>query len=322
LNTCFSFFSLFFSASGGEGKTFVTRWYAAAMGYIRVESLFLFEDMTARDLFNRRSTNTLGESVWLPTPLTNALRYGRLCVLDGLHRLSSGTISALVRLLQDREVTLNDGTRYISPIRYQYLLQTMSTEYLTQQNIFVVHPSFRVVGLAVPRERRTRRWLTNEVMQMFHFFVMPHNSNVNLRPFVQSSAPACPADIVDKLVGVRRDLFRAAKDKGSPLWVGSDEVAQTQYKNIRTVEDTYVLPNTANTTSQSGEEDEESLIIEEEEEELPAGAQATVLSLRQILRVAKRAGAAPPGTNLDSDVGATLEAALMTEFMPRAERSA
>lgn len=297
------------------------------MGYIRVESLFLFEDMTARDLFNRRSTNTLGESVWLPTPLTNALRYGRLCVLDGLHRLSSGTISALVRLLQDREVTLNDGTRYISPIRYQYLLQTMSTEYLTQQNIFVVHPSFRVVGLAVPRERRTRRWLTNEVMQIFHFFVLPHNSNVNLRPFVQSSAPACPADIVDKLVGVRRDLYRAAKDKGSPLWVGSDEVAQTQYKNIRTVEDTYVLPNTATTTttttttSQSGEE--ESLIIEEEEEEeLPAGAQATVLSLRQILRVAKRAGAAPPGTNLDSDVGATLEAALMTEFMPRAERTA
>ena len=63
---------------------------------------------------------------------------------------------------------------------------------------------------------------------------------------------------------------------------------------------------------------------EEDQEvmELPAGAQATVLSLRQILRIAKRAGAAPSGTNLESDVGATLEAALMTEFMPRAERSA
>ena len=32
----------------GEGKTFVARWFAAAMGYVRVESLFLFEDMTAR----------------------------------------------------------------------------------------------------------------------------------------------------------------------------------------------------------------------------------------------------------------------------------
>jgi von Willebrand factor A domain-containing protein 8 len=46
------------------------------------------------------------------------------------------------------------------------------------------------------------------------------------------------------------------------------------------------------------------------------------LSLRQILRTARRAGAAPKGINLAADVGATLEAALMTEFMPRAERGA
>ena len=273
------FFFFFPSSPGGEGKTFVTRWYAAAMGYIRVESLFLFEDMTARDLFNRRSTNTLGESVWLPTPLTNALRYGRLCVLDGLHRLSSGTISALVRLLQDREVTLNDGTRYISPIRYQYLLQTMSTEYLTQQNIFVVHPSFRVVGLAVPRERRTRRWLTNEVMQMFHFFVMSQNSNLDLKPFVGASVPSCPKRVVNQLVNIRTDLLKAAVDKGSPLWVGSDEIAQTQYKNIGTNEDVMVLPNTA-----------PNKIETEADTIIPAGAQATILSLRQILRTARRAG--------------------------------
>ena len=43
----------------GEGKTFISKWYAAALGYVQVESLFLFEDMTARDLFNRRSTNSV-----------------------------------------------------------------------------------------------------------------------------------------------------------------------------------------------------------------------------------------------------------------------
>ena len=222
----------------GEGKTFISKWYAAALGYVRVESLFLFEDMTARDLFNRRSTNSMGESVWLPTPLTNAVKLGRLCILDGLHRLPSGTISALVRLVQDREVTLNDGTQFVTPKRWNMLLKVLSVEELHRRRVSFVHPGFRIVGLAVPRERSTRRWLTNEVMQMFHFFVMAQTNNLDLRPFVTAAVPSCPDEVVRQLVDIRTDLLHAAVDKGSPLWVGSDEVAQTQYKNIRTVEDT------------------------------------------------------------------------------------
>lgn len=54
----------------GEGKSYLTRQFAKLMGYTNVETLFLFEDMTARDLLQRRSTNKLGESIWQPTPLT------------------------------------------------------------------------------------------------------------------------------------------------------------------------------------------------------------------------------------------------------------
>ena len=301
----------------GEGKTLVTKWFAAALGYVQVESLFLFEDMTARDLFNRRSTNDVGESIWLPTPLTNAIRLGRLCVLDGLHRLPSGTITALVRLLQDREVTLNDGTSYVSPRRWLQLTKTLTVKELHHRNVYPVHPSFRVVGLAVPREKVARRWLTNEVMQMFHFFVMSQTTKVHLVPYIQAAVPLCPIKVVEQLVHVRTSLLRAANDKGSPLWVGSEDIAKEQYKNIRTVEDTYVLPNTNPYNSHEKQILEDNVALE-----LPAGAQATILSLRQILRIARRASAAPKGTDLNADVGATLEAALMTEFMPRPERSA
>jgi MoxR-like ATPase len=301
----------------GEGKTFVSKWFASALGYVQVESLFLFEDMTARDLFNRRSTNSAGESIWLPTPLTNALRLGRLCVLDGLHRLSAGTITALVRLLQDREVTLSDGTSFVSPKRWSSLTKILTVRELNKRKVYPVHPSFRVIGLAVPRERRSRRWLTNEVMQMFHFFIMSQKSKIDLKPFIHAAVPLCPINIIEKLVSTRRSLLEAASDKGSPLWVGSDDIAQEQYKNIRTIEDTYVIPNTnPYNDKNNGDNDDDDI------DELPAGAQATILSLRQILRVARRASAAPKGTDLSSDVGATLEAALMTEFMPRPERSA
>jgi len=221
----------------------------------------------------------LGESVWLPTPLTNAIQLGRLCILDGLHRLPSGTISALVRLVQDREVTLNDGTRFVSPRRWNILLKKLTLKQLKARNVQVVHPSFRIVGLAVPRERSTRRWLTNEVMQMFHFFIMSQNSNLDLKPFVGASVPSCPKRVVNQLVNIRTDLLKAAVDKGSPLWVGSDEIAQTQYKNIGTNEDVMVLPNTA-----------PNKIETEADTIIPAGAQATILSLRQILRTARRAG--------------------------------
>ena len=314
----------------GEGKSFVAKWFARSLGYVKLETLFLFEDMTSRDLFNRRSTNELGESVWLPTPLTYAMRFGRLCILDGLHRLSPGTISALVSLLQDREVSLNDGTRFVTPERWSFMTEKLgiSPSHLEASKIHMVHPGFRIVALAVPRGSRDRRWLSNEIMQLFHFFVMPLaltsiETNSHLVPHILATVPSCPRAIAEKLVKVRNLLFSAACDKSSPLWVGSDDIAQQQYKNIRTVEDTYVLPNTipdalaasSNEVKTTGGQSDVNYV----HKYLPAGVHATTLSLRQIFRAARRAAASPERTDLDLDIGGTLDASLMTEFMPRAE---
>ena len=134
--------------------------------------------MTARDLLQRRSTNSRGESIWEPTPLSTAMEFGRLCILDGLHRLPAGTIAALVRLIQDREVSLYDGTRFISTRRWEYLKSISSEEELLKRKVRPVHPSFRILGLAAPPEARGRRWLSNEVMQLFHYFVLPLEQNM------------------------------------------------------------------------------------------------------------------------------------------------
>ena len=65
----------------------------------------------------RRSTDTKGNTVWLPTPLTDAMENGRLCILDGLDRLAVGVIAVLARLLSDREIELFDGRRFMSRVR-------------------------------------------------------------------------------------------------------------------------------------------------------------------------------------------------------------
>ena len=49
-----------------------------------VQTLFVYQDMTARDLLQRRSTDEFGATTWSPTPLALAVRTGQLAVLDGL----------------------------------------------------------------------------------------------------------------------------------------------------------------------------------------------------------------------------------------------
>ena len=87
-----------------NGKTFVGQQFASALGYAPVETLFIYKDMTSRDLLQRRTTGSEKETLWQPTPLAIAVRTGRLAILDGINRLPPGTISALLRLIEDREV--------------------------------------------------------------------------------------------------------------------------------------------------------------------------------------------------------------------------
>ena len=79
-----------------------------------------------------------------------------------------------------------------------------------------VHPSFRILGLAAPPDARGRRWLSNEVMQLFHFFHLPFEQNIH--SIVSNTVPECPQEVVNKLVEIREKLIESAIDPGSPLW--------------------------------------------------------------------------------------------------------
>lgn len=203
----------------GEGKTFLAQQLARGLGYSQIHTLFLHEEMTARDLFQRRTTNEKGESIWEPSPLLRAMEHGGLCVLDGLQQLRPMTLSALAPLIQDREVTLYDGDRFISTWRWQHLQGTAAmTEELRRRGTRVTHPSFRMVALATPP--RAKGWLTNEVLQLFHFFVLPRN--VDLQPVLSRSVPLCPHDLLQRLLQLRTRLLEASLDAGSPLWSGQN----------------------------------------------------------------------------------------------------
>ena len=250
----------------GAGKSFMSRIFARALGYAPVQTLFVYQDMTARDLLQRRSTDEFGATTWIPTPLTIAMQEGRLAVLDGIHRLPLGTISALLRLLDEREITLFDGTSFVCPARYAEMQERLglTEEELSARGIFLVHPSFRVLALANPPTKNDP-WLNNEVLHLFHFFDVEMD-------LVSDVGKSRNVDLLSLIVpGVSTDFANAICEFAMHL---------------------------------------------EQMDEDPLSSVKSPVSLRQMLRMARRAAVLP------DEVHSSLYNACMMMYMPRAEKEA
>jgi von Willebrand factor A domain-containing protein 8 len=115
----------------GIGKTRLAYRIASALGYASsTVTMHLYKDMSARDLLQRRTTSSTGDTVWENTPLIHAATSGGIVVLDGIDRLAPSTLSILQRLCHDRELTLFDGTCLVRWDRYDYMLSRCSHAYL------------------------------------------------------------------------------------------------------------------------------------------------------------------------------------------------
>lgn len=156
----------------GSGKSIIVRKFASLLNY-EIEMVMLYADMTARDLLQQRITDEKGNTLWRSSQLVNAAKEGKLLVLDGLHRLHSSTLSALQRLIHNREMQLYDGTRLLSHDHYEAIKQKngFSDLDMKNRNITKIHPSFRIVALAeTPKIQNSKnQWLTPELMSMYLF---------------------------------------------------------------------------------------------------------------------------------------------------------
>jgi len=75
----------------GCGKSILVQRLADLLGY-DLEPIMLYQDMTARDLLQQRTTLDTGDTVWRHSPLVTAALEGRMAVLDGIHRIHRGTL--------------------------------------------------------------------------------------------------------------------------------------------------------------------------------------------------------------------------------------
>lgn len=80
----------------GCGKSISISKVAEVLG-LDIENIILYQDMTARDLLQQRTTLPNGDTVWKLSPLVSAALDGKIAVLDGLHRIHPSTLSVLHR---------------------------------------------------------------------------------------------------------------------------------------------------------------------------------------------------------------------------------
>lgn len=118
-----------------------------------MHTLYLYKDMSTRDLLQQRITISNGDTVWHNSPLINACLTGDIIVLDGIHRLRDETLMSIRRLIQDRELDLADGSKLLRHDKYDALMKEANADNsnkLGNGKVLRIHPSFRLIATAEP----------------------------------------------------------------------------------------------------------------------------------------------------------------------------
>jgi len=190
-------------APKGEGKSVLAEHFCQKLGY-QAHLFPLYKEMTAPDLLLRRTSS----SEWTESPLLAAARTGQVCILDGVEKLSRGTLATLQGFLTDREVELPDGTQLRCP--------ESPSEHIDDGT--AIHPSFRVVALASVSSSGSGRsapptWLSEEAISMLSTIVLPAPSRECLRDILRPHNAYSDAEL-EQILDFHERLLESVEECG------------------------------------------------------------------------------------------------------------
>ncbi|KAF9011991.1 AAA domain-containing protein [Cyathus striatus] len=117
------------------------------------EYIALHRDVGETELKQGREIRKGGNLVYVDSPAVNAVKHGRLLILEGIEKAERGIMPVLNNLLENREMNLEDGTHIVHSHRYALLNSSSSAPNAKddQGNLFIpAHRNFRVVAIAAP----------------------------------------------------------------------------------------------------------------------------------------------------------------------------
>lgn len=175
--------------------------FAALLGY-RVETVWLWRDVTGTELTMRRATTPDGATVWQPAPLTRGVLEGALVHLAGIDVLGP-TIDSLARLTNDRELDLWEGTR----------LSLGASAPLRTGDVCGLPATTRVVASAP----KIGDWLSESVATLFATLPSPPMSEDEERRVVAARADVADLALLDRLFAFAARYRTQAADASGGL---------------------------------------------------------------------------------------------------------
>ncbi|KAL7746699.1 hypothetical protein RI367_007978 [Sorochytrium milnesiophthora] len=118
-----------------------------------VEYISLHRDTSGEaDIKQRREIRKVPHEriEWIDAPAVRAAIEGSVLVIDGIEKAERNVLPVLNNLLENREMTLEDGRHLVHPLKYQSLLQTHSEADLKRWKLVKTSDRFRVVALGAP----------------------------------------------------------------------------------------------------------------------------------------------------------------------------
>eukprot|EP01059_Diplonema_ambulator_P006574 TRINITY_DN16228_c0_g1_i1.p1 TRINITY_DN16228_c0_g1~~TRINITY_DN16228_c0_g1_i1.p1 ORF type:complete len:1840 (+),score=308.42 TRINITY_DN16228_c0_g1_i1:488-5521(+) len=152
----------------GVGKSHFAREIASKLGYgSNVEYMFMYGDMTARDLVQRRATDSEGTTRWSESAVIKAAKEGSLLILDGVNRVPSDLLTTLAPLIHERQLQLHADTGECDVV-----LLRDDRRKARGGSGGSVHPRFRILALGCPPTAKDS-WMTEEFLTLFSFHDIP-----------------------------------------------------------------------------------------------------------------------------------------------------
>jgi hypothetical protein len=204
----------------GSGKTTIVRAFAAMLGYV-ISTVHLFQDMTSRDILQRRGTDIDGNTKWDNTTVIRAAVLGELAILDGTHRIPSDVLAIIQRLCLDRDIELFDGTRLLRWDRYDAIRSKagLSDDDMAARQTYRIHESFRIIAVGEPPSAQGSQWLTSELVSLFSFHEAPQISGTRLESVMSALYPSVEPAALHTLISFAEALRVESTSNASLVYI-------------------------------------------------------------------------------------------------------
>jgi midasin (ATPase involved in ribosome maturation) len=144
---------MFLLGPPGPFKRRLAMTYLALTGQ-ELEYIALHPDTSAEsDLKQRREivTGLDGQKLkWVDGSCVRAACYGRVLVIEGIEKAERNVLPVLNNLLENREMTLEDGRHIIASTKYDELLVLHGQEQMDAWGLIRAHERFRVIAIGSP----------------------------------------------------------------------------------------------------------------------------------------------------------------------------